>query len=203
MFAIEKTKNSAAGVPVLLGFTFFMGLMLSRLIGRCSAQANGASLIMMAFASTGAVFFGMAALSTVIKRDLSAMGKFSSSAPSWCWWRHRQLLPAVERADADAVGAGDRHLLGLHPVRPGRSGARRLRDQLHQRHAERLPWTSTTYSRVCCRCSASPAATTEAAPAASENGAGGPCFHARSKTAIDSTCAVWEHVHRPGRHVQR
>ena len=37
MFAIEKTKNSAAGVPVLLGFTFFMGLMLSRLIGRCWA----------------------------------------------------------------------------------------------------------------------------------------------------------------------
>ena len=33
MFAIEKTKNSAAGVPVLLAFTFFMGLMLSRLIG--------------------------------------------------------------------------------------------------------------------------------------------------------------------------
>ena len=33
MFAIEKTKNSAAGVPVLLGFTFFMGLMLSRLVG--------------------------------------------------------------------------------------------------------------------------------------------------------------------------
>ena len=33
MFAIEKTKNSAAGVPVLLAFTFFMGLMLSRLVG--------------------------------------------------------------------------------------------------------------------------------------------------------------------------
>ena len=30
MFAIEKFKNSSAGVPVLLGFTFFMGLMLSR-----------------------------------------------------------------------------------------------------------------------------------------------------------------------------
>ena len=29
MFAIEKTKNSAAGVPVLLAFTFFMGLMLA------------------------------------------------------------------------------------------------------------------------------------------------------------------------------
>ena len=32
IYAIEKTKNSAAGVPVLLGFTFFMGLMLSRMI---------------------------------------------------------------------------------------------------------------------------------------------------------------------------
>src|SRR3954470_15980558 len=32
IFAIEKTKNSAAGVPVLLGFTFFMGLMLTPLL---------------------------------------------------------------------------------------------------------------------------------------------------------------------------
>lgn len=76
MFAIEKTKNSAAGVPVLLAFTFFMGVMLSRLVGAVLGLANGASLIMMAFASTGAVFLGMAALSTVIKRDLSNMGKF-------------------------------------------------------------------------------------------------------------------------------
>ena len=27
MFAIEKTKNSAAGVPVLLAFTFFLSLI--------------------------------------------------------------------------------------------------------------------------------------------------------------------------------
>src|SRR5258707_13580108 len=32
MFAIEKTKHSSAGLFVLLGFTFFMGLMLSRLL---------------------------------------------------------------------------------------------------------------------------------------------------------------------------
>ena len=55
IFAIEKTKNSAAGVPILLAFTFFMGLMLSRLIG---------------------VVLGMASLSSIIKRDLSSMGKF-------------------------------------------------------------------------------------------------------------------------------
>jgi len=32
IFAIEKLKNSSAGVAVLLGFTFFMGLMLARLL---------------------------------------------------------------------------------------------------------------------------------------------------------------------------
>ncbi len=76
MFAIEKTKNSAAGVPVLLAFTFFMGLMLSRLVGSVLGLANGASLVMTAFAGTGLIFFGMASLSQVIKRDLSAMGKW-------------------------------------------------------------------------------------------------------------------------------
>ena len=76
MFAIEKTKNSAAGVPVLLAFTFFMGIMLARLIGVVLGLANGMSLIMTAFAGTAAIFFTMASLSTVIKRDLSAMGKW-------------------------------------------------------------------------------------------------------------------------------
>lgn len=76
MFAIEKTKNSAAGVPVLLGFTFFMGLMLSRLLAAVLGRDGGAGLIMIAFTGTGLTFLGMAALSTVIKRDLSAMGKF-------------------------------------------------------------------------------------------------------------------------------
>jgi modulator of FtsH protease len=76
MFAIEKTKNSAAGVPVLLGFTFFMGLMLARLVGSVLGLKNGGSLIMMAFAGTGAIFFGMASLSSIIKRDLGSMGKF-------------------------------------------------------------------------------------------------------------------------------
>jgi len=76
IFAIEKLKNSAAGVPVLLAFTFFMGLMLSRLVGSVLGLANGASLVMTAFAGTGAIFFGMATLSSVIKRDLSSMGKW-------------------------------------------------------------------------------------------------------------------------------
>ena len=76
MYAIEKTKNSAAGVPVLLAFTFFMGLMLSRMIGAVLGMNGGASLVMTAFAGTAGVFAVMATLSTVIKRDLSGMGKW-------------------------------------------------------------------------------------------------------------------------------
>lgn len=76
MFAIEKTKNSAAGVPVLLGFTFFMGLMLSRLLAAVLGFSNGSSLVMTAFGGTAFVFFVMANLSTVIKRDISGMGKW-------------------------------------------------------------------------------------------------------------------------------
>ena len=76
MFVIERTKESAAGVAALLGFTFFMGLMLSRLVGFVLGFKNGTSLIMTAFGGTAAVFFTMASLATVIKRDLSSMGKF-------------------------------------------------------------------------------------------------------------------------------
>ena len=76
MFAIEKTKNSAAGVPVLLAFTFFMGLMLSRLVGAVLGTADGAGLVMTAFAGTGVVFLGMAALSSMVKRDLGALAKW-------------------------------------------------------------------------------------------------------------------------------
>ena len=76
MFAIEKTKRSAAGVPVLLAFTFFMGLMLSRMIGMVLGFKNGTDLIMTAFAGTAGVFLVMASLASVIKRDLSGLGKW-------------------------------------------------------------------------------------------------------------------------------
>jgi modulator of FtsH protease len=76
MFAIEKTKESSTGVFVLLGFTFFMGLMLSRMIAMVLGFKNGADLIMTAFAGTAGVFAVMATLASVIKRDLSGMGKW-------------------------------------------------------------------------------------------------------------------------------
>jgi FtsH-binding integral membrane protein len=75
-YAIEKTKNSAIGVAVLLGFTVFMGLMLSRLIGHILGFSNGASLIMTAFGGTATIFGVMATIATVSKRDFSGLGKW-------------------------------------------------------------------------------------------------------------------------------
>jgi modulator of FtsH protease len=63
-------------VVFLLGFTFFMGLMLSRLLGFVMNMSNGASLIALAFGGTAVVFATMATLATTIKRDLAPMGKF-------------------------------------------------------------------------------------------------------------------------------
>jgi len=75
-FAIDKTKNSGWGVALLLGFTFFMGLMLSRMLGMVLGFSNGATLIGLAFGGTAAVFATMATLAGTIKRDLAPMGKF-------------------------------------------------------------------------------------------------------------------------------
>ena len=76
MYAIHKTKDSALGVPLLLAFTFFMGLMLSRLLAMVLGMQNGTSLVMTAFAGTAGVFVVMSSLSTVIKRDLEGLGKW-------------------------------------------------------------------------------------------------------------------------------
>lgn len=76
MYAIERTKERAIGVAVLLAFTFFMGLMLSRLIATVLGFKNGAGLIVTAFGGTAGVFAVMALLSSVIRRDLSGMGRW-------------------------------------------------------------------------------------------------------------------------------
>jgi modulator of FtsH protease len=76
MFAIEKNKESSLGVGLLLLFTFFMGLMLSRMLGFVLGMSNGTQLVMFAFGGTAAVFGTMATLASTVKRDLSGMAKF-------------------------------------------------------------------------------------------------------------------------------
>ena len=76
MFAIEKNKDNSFGVVLLLAFTFFMGVMLSRMLGFVFGMGNGAQLVMTAFGGTAIVFGTMATLATTIKRDLSGLQKW-------------------------------------------------------------------------------------------------------------------------------
>jgi modulator of FtsH protease len=76
MWGIERTKNSGMGIVLLLGFTFFMGLMLSGILRVALGFSNGGSLIATAAGGTGAIFFTLAGFATVTKKDFSFMGKF-------------------------------------------------------------------------------------------------------------------------------
>jgi len=76
MYGIEKTKESGLGVALLLGFTFFMGLMLSRILQVALGFSNGGTLIALAAGGTGAIFFTLAGVASVAGRDFSNIGKF-------------------------------------------------------------------------------------------------------------------------------
>ena len=76
MRAIERNKNSGSGVALLLGFTFFMGLTTSPLLGSVLGLSNGVQLIALAFGGTALIFGAMASLAAVVKRDLSRLTKF-------------------------------------------------------------------------------------------------------------------------------
>ncbi len=76
MWGIERNKNSSLGVVLLLGFTFFMGLMLSRILQVALGFSNGPALIATAAGGTGAIFFTLAGIATVTKKDFSFLGKF-------------------------------------------------------------------------------------------------------------------------------
>lgn len=76
MWGIERTKDSGMGVALLLGFTFFMGLMLSRILQTALGFSNGGTLIALAAGGTGTIFFALAGVASTTKRDFSNMGKF-------------------------------------------------------------------------------------------------------------------------------
>ncbi|MDP1653231.1 MAG: Bax inhibitor-1/YccA family protein [Rhodocyclaceae bacterium] len=76
MWGIEKTKESGMGVVLLLGFTFFMGLMLSRILQVALGFTNGGQLIALAAGGTGSIFFVLAGVASTTKRDFSGLGKF-------------------------------------------------------------------------------------------------------------------------------
>ena len=76
IFAIEKNRDSAIGVVLLLGFTLFLGVLLGPLFQRVLGFRNGTELVMLAAGGTAAVFFVMAGIASTTKRDLTGLGNF-------------------------------------------------------------------------------------------------------------------------------
>lgn len=75
-WGIEKNKNNGLGVALLLGFTFFMGLMLSRILQVALGFSNGGSMIALAAGGTGVIFGTLATVASVSKRNFTGIGKF-------------------------------------------------------------------------------------------------------------------------------
>src|SRR5918994_636818 len=69
-------RNSVWGVVALFGFTFIAGLALTPILTYAAGFSNGGQLVATAGGMTAAIFFAMAAIATVTKRDFSFMGKF-------------------------------------------------------------------------------------------------------------------------------
>jgi modulator of FtsH protease len=76
IWAIERNRNSGLGVALLLGFTFFLGLLLGPLFQSVLGLRNGAQLVMLAAGGTAAVFLGLSAVATTTTRDFSRLGSF-------------------------------------------------------------------------------------------------------------------------------
>ncbi|MGI9142701.1 MAG: Bax inhibitor-1/YccA family protein, partial [Fluviibacter sp.] len=76
MWAIQRNRDSGAGVLLLLAFTFFMGVMLSQILSVALGMAHGGELIAMAGSATAAIFFSLAMYTSVSKRDFSFMVNF-------------------------------------------------------------------------------------------------------------------------------
>ena len=76
LFAVTALRNSVWGVVALLGFTLLAGVFLGPILQVALHLKNGAQLIGIAAGGTGIIFFSLATIATVTKKDFSFMGKF-------------------------------------------------------------------------------------------------------------------------------
>ena len=75
-WGISKNRDNSLGVVLMLALTFFMGLMLGPILQAALHLRNGAQLVGLAAGGTGLIFFSLATIATVTKKDFSFMGKF-------------------------------------------------------------------------------------------------------------------------------
>ncbi|MEO5766221.1 MAG: Bax inhibitor-1/YccA family protein [Casimicrobiaceae bacterium] len=76
LFVVTRLRNSAMGIPALFAFTFIAGMMLTPILTVAGQFRNGGQLIALAGGLTAVVFFTMAGIATVTKKDFSFLGKF-------------------------------------------------------------------------------------------------------------------------------
>ncbi len=76
LFIVTLLRNSAWGIAALFGFTFVSGVFLTPILSVAAGFRNGGQLVALAGGMTAAIFFALAAVATVTKRDFSFMGKF-------------------------------------------------------------------------------------------------------------------------------
>ena len=76
LFVVSALRNSGWGIVAVFGFTFIAGLSLTPTLSYAAGLRNGGQLVAIAAGMTAAVFFVMATIATVSKRDFSFLGKF-------------------------------------------------------------------------------------------------------------------------------
>jgi modulator of FtsH protease len=75
-FAIEKNRDSGLGVALLLALTLFLGILLGPLLQVALGLRNGGQLVALAAGGTAVVFFAMAGIATVTRKDFGFMTNF-------------------------------------------------------------------------------------------------------------------------------
>ncbi|HQN64328.1 MAG TPA: Bax inhibitor-1 family protein [Methylophilus sp.] len=73
---VAKNSQNSAGVWLLFGFTFLLGLLLGPLLQHALHLSNGAQLIGLAAGGTAASFLTLSAIASSTNRDFTNMGKF-------------------------------------------------------------------------------------------------------------------------------
>jgi modulator of FtsH protease len=76
LFVVSALRNSSWGIAAVFGFTFVSGVMLAPMLQHAAGLKNGGQLVALAGGMTAVVFFVMATIATVSKRDFSFLGKF-------------------------------------------------------------------------------------------------------------------------------
>jgi modulator of FtsH protease len=76
LFGVSATRNSVVGIGLLFLFTFVAGWWLGPMLQYALHFKNGAQIITTAAAGTGAIFFTLATIATVTKKDFSFMQNF-------------------------------------------------------------------------------------------------------------------------------